>query len=297
MVTAAALGDALGIPVHGVCSLDAIAARARRRPLLVVTDARRKEVYWARLRRRRPAHRRPARRGARRAGRAAAGLCRAAAGEGAGGRRAARCVGPRAAPVGLVAVAAERCCARAPAGPVGAAVPAPPRRRGTRRPQAGDCRDVTVAIGPLRAVATSPRCAELERLLFPGDDPWRERAFRDELRAATTTSPRGDEGRSLVGYARARRSGRAAEAEVHTIGVDPAHQAPRHRPGAAARRCSRWPTPCAAAVFLEVRTDNEAATRSTRARGSPWSGCAGATTGPAAPTPTPCGERDMTGCR
>ena len=26
MVTAAALGDALGIPVHGVCSLDAIAA-------------------------------------------------------------------------------------------------------------------------------------------------------------------------------------------------------------------------------------------------------------------------------
>ena len=34
MVTAAALGDALGVPVHGVCSLDAIAAevvaRARR---------------------------------------------------------------------------------------------------------------------------------------------------------------------------------------------------------------------------------------------------------------------------
>ena len=30
MVTAAALGDALGVPVHGVCSLDAIAADARR---------------------------------------------------------------------------------------------------------------------------------------------------------------------------------------------------------------------------------------------------------------------------
>ena len=28
MVTAAALGDALGVPVHGVCSLDAIAADA-----------------------------------------------------------------------------------------------------------------------------------------------------------------------------------------------------------------------------------------------------------------------------
>ncbi len=48
MVTAAALGDALGIPVHGVCSLDAIAAdTVAGGPLLVVTDARRREVYWA----------------------------------------------------------------------------------------------------------------------------------------------------------------------------------------------------------------------------------------------------------
>jgi tRNA threonylcarbamoyl adenosine modification protein YeaZ len=51
MVTAAALGDALQIPVHGVCSLDAMARDAlRNRPgetLLVVTDARRREVYWA----------------------------------------------------------------------------------------------------------------------------------------------------------------------------------------------------------------------------------------------------------
>jgi tRNA threonylcarbamoyl adenosine modification protein YeaZ len=62
MVTAAALGDGLGIPVHGVCTLDAIAADViaadviaadviatdiRGEPLLVVTDARRREVYWA----------------------------------------------------------------------------------------------------------------------------------------------------------------------------------------------------------------------------------------------------------
>ena len=52
MVTAAALGDALDVPVHGVCSLDAIAAEAVRDaaadgPLLVATDARRREVYWA----------------------------------------------------------------------------------------------------------------------------------------------------------------------------------------------------------------------------------------------------------
>jgi tRNA threonylcarbamoyl adenosine modification protein YeaZ len=48
MVTAAALGDGLDVPVHGVCSLDAIAfdARAPQR-LLVATDARRREVYWA----------------------------------------------------------------------------------------------------------------------------------------------------------------------------------------------------------------------------------------------------------
>lgn len=49
MATAAAFGDALGLPVHGVCSLDAIAADvADDRDLLVVTDARRREVYWAR---------------------------------------------------------------------------------------------------------------------------------------------------------------------------------------------------------------------------------------------------------
>jgi tRNA threonylcarbamoyl adenosine modification protein YeaZ len=51
LVTAAALGDALGVPVHGVCSLDAIAADVvHSRPgefPLVVTDARRREVYWA----------------------------------------------------------------------------------------------------------------------------------------------------------------------------------------------------------------------------------------------------------
>lgn len=49
MVTAAALGDALGIPAYPVGSLDAIAHRAGAgTPLLVVTDARRREVYWAR---------------------------------------------------------------------------------------------------------------------------------------------------------------------------------------------------------------------------------------------------------
>ncbi|MEZ2189898.1 tRNA (adenosine(37)-N6)-threonylcarbamoyltransferase complex dimerization subunit type 1 TsaB [Corynebacterium sp. CCM 9204] len=52
MATATAFGEALGIPVHGVCSLDSIAIQlAEKNPgqprLLVATDARRREVYWA----------------------------------------------------------------------------------------------------------------------------------------------------------------------------------------------------------------------------------------------------------
>ncbi len=46
MATAQALGVALDIPVHGVCTHDAI-ANGRMGRWLVATDARRKEVYWA----------------------------------------------------------------------------------------------------------------------------------------------------------------------------------------------------------------------------------------------------------
>jgi tRNA threonylcarbamoyl adenosine modification protein YeaZ len=49
MATAAAYGHALEIPVHGVCSLDAIGVLTTGETL-VVTDARRREVYWARYR-------------------------------------------------------------------------------------------------------------------------------------------------------------------------------------------------------------------------------------------------------
>jgi tRNA threonylcarbamoyl adenosine modification protein YeaZ len=48
MATAAALAHALDIPAYPACGLDAIAEEAPRgEPLLVMTDARRKEVYWA----------------------------------------------------------------------------------------------------------------------------------------------------------------------------------------------------------------------------------------------------------
>jgi tRNA threonylcarbamoyl adenosine modification protein YeaZ len=49
MATAAAYAHALDIPVHGVCSLDAIAVDTHG-DALVVTDARRREIYWARYR-------------------------------------------------------------------------------------------------------------------------------------------------------------------------------------------------------------------------------------------------------
>lgn len=52
LVTARVLGAVLGVPVHGVSTLDAIAHAAidaaRGREFLVATDARRREVYWAR---------------------------------------------------------------------------------------------------------------------------------------------------------------------------------------------------------------------------------------------------------
>ncbi|MBB2922584.1 tRNA (adenosine(37)-N6)-threonylcarbamoyltransferase complex dimerization subunit type 1 TsaB [Cellulomonas cellasea] len=57
LVTARTLALALGVPVHGVSSLDALAAEAADRlglavgdEVLVASDARRREVYWARYR-------------------------------------------------------------------------------------------------------------------------------------------------------------------------------------------------------------------------------------------------------
>jgi tRNA threonylcarbamoyl adenosine modification protein YeaZ len=49
MATAAAYGHALAVPAYGVCSLDAIGVHTAGE-VLVVTDARRREVYWARYR-------------------------------------------------------------------------------------------------------------------------------------------------------------------------------------------------------------------------------------------------------
>jgi ribosomal-protein-alanine N-acetyltransferase len=103
------------------------------------------------------------------------------------------------------------------------------------------------------------RCAELEELLFPGDDPWSERAFREELLAGHPYLAARD-GELLVGYAGL---GFVAgppqtEAEIHTIGVDPAHQR-RGIGRALLRGLLAVADELGATVFLEVRTDNEPA--------------------------------------
>ncbi|EME18151.1 ribosomal protein S18-alanine N-acetyltransferase [Rhodococcus triatomae] len=105
------------------------------------------------------------------------------------------------------------------------------------------------------------RCADLESLLFAGDGPWSADAFRSELDHAHNryVVVRDSEG-VVIGYAGIALLGNtfAPEAEVHTIGVDPEHR--RRGLGSLLlaellRLADRHGGP----VFLEVRTDNDAA--------------------------------------
>jgi ribosomal-protein-alanine N-acetyltransferase len=119
---------------------------------------------------------------------------------------------------------------------------------------------MSVVIKPMVA-ADAPRCAELERLLFAGDDPWSPQAFLDALAAGHYyLSARDDD--LLIGYAGLARVG--PQAEVHTLAVDPTH----HRRGIG-RALLRAVLDRArgATVFLEVRTDNESAINLYRSEG------------------------------
>jgi [ribosomal protein S18]-alanine N-acetyltransferase len=114
----------------------------------------------------------------------------------------------------------------------------------------------------------APACARLEAELFGGDDPWTAAAFRAELYAGYpylaarwAGRPREERAGDLVGYAGIALlpapsfSREPAEAEVHTIGVDPSVQG--HGVG---RRLLLGLLDRADAIgavtFLEVRTDN-----------------------------------------
>ncbi len=106
--------------------------------------------------------------------------------------------------------------------------------------------------------ADAQRCAELEAQLFDGDDPWPAVAFNRELASAHNHYVGARTGGTLVGYAGISRLGRRPpfEYEVHTIGVDPAHQGQ----GIGRRLLDELlDFADGAAVYLEVRTDNEPA--------------------------------------
>jgi ribosomal-protein-alanine N-acetyltransferase len=103
------------------------------------------------------------------------------------------------------------------------------------------------------------RCAELESLLFGGDDPWPEVAFVRELAARHNRYVAARVDGTLVGYAGIAKLGRIPpfEYEIHTVGVDPGYQ--RHGIGRAMMdRLLSW-AGSDSVVFLEVRTDNEPA--------------------------------------
>ena len=245
LVTAAAMGDALGIPVYGVGTHDAMAAGLPGR-VLVVTDARRREVYWSLVvdgvRTHGPEVVAPAVLAERLA--TDLGPVDRVVGD-AAHQLGAEDALPGPTPAGLVAVAARRPARRDDARPAGAALPAPPRRGPARRAEDRHARmtstDVVVdALTPDDA----DRCAQLEAVLFPGDDPWSARAFRDELRAGHVYLAARSAG-ELVGYGGIAllpaRLGQHAEAEIHTIGVDPGHQG-RASGARCSTACSRPPT-------------------------------------------------------
>ena len=116
---------------------------------------------------------------------------------------------------------------------------------------------MTITIGAL-TVADAARCAQLEAVLFPGDDPWPTAAFVRELAAPHNHYVAARTADTLIGYGGISRLGRTPpfEYEVHTIGVDPAYQGR----GVGRRLLDDLLNLAAGAVVhLEVRTDNESA--------------------------------------
>ena len=107
--------------------------------------------------------------------------------------------------------------------------------------------------------ADARRCADLEALLFDGDDPWPESAFVRELSSPHIRYVAARADGHLVSYAGMARLGRVPpyEYEIHTVGVDPDYQ------GRGIGRAMMIELLAAAGpeatVYLEVRTDNVAA--------------------------------------
>lgn len=245
MASAAAYGHALGIPVFGVCSLDAIGV-CTTGATLVVTDARRREVYWARYRD-----------GIRVAGPAVSAPAAVDPGD-------AIAVAGSPAHAALFDLPRLEVTYPTPAGLVAAVHdwvvdPPPLVPMYLRRPDAKPAASATplVTLGPL-VESDAARCAELEAKLFGGDDPWPAAAFRRAIGARDHHYVAARIGDTLVGYAGISRLGRTPpfEFEVHTIGVDPVHQG---RGIGRALLADLLAYADGGVVHLEVRTDNAAA--------------------------------------
>ena len=267
MVTAAALGDARGLPVVGVCSLDAVGEGART----VVTDARRREVYWARY----------DASGARVDG---PGVVRpegfAVAGPYVGRpgvRRAARRARSRPAAVttaGLLRAAAPQLADPASAGPlvplylrrpdavpptaskaVTQAVTVELRADGRRRPGPPSWRSRRTSSRPTpgrrRCTATSCRTADTRHYLVAengtGVVGWAGLiAYDDEAHVSTIGVARGRQGEGIGGAAARRAAGRGRPAQPGGAARGARRQRARDRPVPAAR--VRRDRPAAAAT-------------------------------------------------
>lgn len=116
---------------------------------------------------------------------------------------------------------------------------------------------MNVTLSPLRSTDAA-RCAELESILFRGDDPWPATAFTQALVSSHNHYVAAWDGDTMVGYAGIARLGARPpfEYEVHTIGVDPDHMC----------RGIGWlmltdllDFAAGGTVYLEVRTDNQSA--------------------------------------
>lgn len=111
--------------------------------------------------------------------------------------------------------------------------------------------------------ADAERLAELERALFPGEDPWSAASFRQEIAEPRTTylGLRVSDGpQGLVAYAGLAQLGPAEdpEWEIHTIGIDPAYQG-RGYGHLLMRELMARVDVVGGEVFLEVRVGNEPA--------------------------------------
>lgn len=279
MATGAAFGEALNIPVHGVESHVATACGQGESPVLVVSDARRREWYWSVVD----------------AATAAVtdGPAVTAPGEPVQRHPDATVLAAREitaktdlvpqtwtvvdgdahpTPTGLVTAAVRRY------GVAGLGRPGDPLRalylrrpdavEPTRRPvsEALDFAgvDLPAAVGtPVVAALTeedAAACADIEAAVFAGDSPWSAAAFRAEITAPHTRYIGLFQEGDLLGFAGLAMAGPLTdpEFEVHTIALSPAAQGhgwSKLLMDPLIELADRHGGP----VFLEVRTDNDPA--------------------------------------